>query len=64
MRLRVILPVLGLLALSACNDGANQTGSTNNNGAPANTTTAPATPGSSPNTTAPATPTTPTPQRP
>jgi hypothetical protein len=62
MRLRTILPILGLLALAACGDDtANQTGSTNNAGS---TTTAPATPNNSPNTTAPATPNTPAAPRP
>ena len=66
MRLRMILPVFGLLALAACgDDAANQTGSTNNAGGASNTTTAPATPSNnSPTGTAPATPTTPAAPRP
>jgi len=64
MRLHAVLPVVIVLALAACSDEATQTGSTNNRDTPANTSTTPATPGSSPNTTAPATPTTPAPSRP
>jgi hypothetical protein len=56
MRLHAILPVVIVLALAACSDDATQTGSTNNRDTPANTFNTPATPGSSPNTTAPARP--------
>lgn len=44
MRLRTILPVVGLLALAACNDSSNQTGSTNQTNPPPAATTAPANP--------------------
>ena len=45
MRLRMILPLAALLALTACgDDGPDNTGSTDNNNPPANNT-APANPG-------------------
>ena len=41
MRLKLILPLAALLTLSACgDDGPDQTGSTDNNNQPANTTPA------------------------